>query len=32
VDPERYPDLTIESEAVSVTLTDVSTDAADVSE
>ena len=32
VDPERYPDLTIESEAVSVTLTDVSTDGADVAE
>ncbi len=32
VDNERYPDLTFESEAVSVTLTDVSTEEADVAE
>ena len=32
VDSERYPDLTFESEAVSVTLTDVSTDEADAAE
>ena len=32
VDGERYPDLTFESEAVSVTLTDVSTDEADTAE
>ena len=32
IDGQKYPDLTFESEAVSVTLTDVSTDGADVAE
>ena len=32
VDNERYPDVTFESEAVSVTLTDVSTEESDVAE
>ena len=32
VDNDRYPDVTFESEAVSVTLTDVSTEEADVAE
>ena len=32
IDSERYPNLTFESEAVSVTLTDVSTETADTAE